>query len=162
MAAALEAWRPTPADIARLVPTRTLAADGTDTGTFGATTKPTATQVEGLIRGVQSEVVAVVGAMPERLALVPAGGTVGDSPAGHVVALGTAALVESQFYPDPAAGGDASSTLLDRRYQAALKGLAKAAIDIYAGADPGDSPMPAYMFPDTLARGLATSQFERF
>lgn len=160
MAAALGTWRPTVGDVARLVPTRTLAADGTDTGTFGATTKPTATQVEGLIRGVQSEVVALVGAMPERLAEVPVGGTIGDSPAGHVVALGTAALVESQFYPDPAAGGDASSTLLDRRYSAALKGLAKAANDISAGGDPGDAVYPAATFPDTVARGLATSSFE--
>lgn len=164
MAAALEAWRPSVPDVANLVPERTGAVDPT-TGnmapkpSFDADTTPTDVQVAGLVRGVQSEVVARIGAMPAELAVVPAGGTIGESPAGHVVALGAAALVESQFYPDMQ-GPDGPGTVLERRYQAALSALAKAANDIDAGADPGDMPHARGLFPATVALGLATTPWE--
>lgn len=164
--AALSAWLPTVQDIANLVPERTGASDAAGLvlrPSFDANTQPTAVQVAGLIRGVQSEVVAMVGDMPAALCLVPAGGTIGESPAGHVVALGSAALVESQFYPDMQGGGnDSPAAVLERRYLAALKALVMAAGDINAGTDPGDTPMPVGAFPDTVAMGLASTPWERW
>lgn len=165
--ATLEAWTPEVADVANLVPERTGAVDPDgpgleQRGTFDVDTRPTAIQVQGILRGVQSEVVARVGAMPDDLCVVPSGGTIGESPAGHVVALGAAALVESQFYPDMALGTEAPGAVLERRYQAALSALVKAANDIGAGVDPGDLAKPAASFPDTVSLGLATTPWERW
>lgn len=163
MTAALPAWLPAVGDVANLVPYRTGDNLGNLQGTFTAATNPTATQVAGLLRGVQSEVAAVVGAMPDALALVPAGGTIGESPAGHVVALGAAALVESQFYPDlQLGGGDSPGSALDRRYRAALAALAAAANSLGTGTDPGDMVRPVGTFPGTVGRGLATTPWERW
>ena len=165
--AALTAWLPTVADVANLVPTRTGAIDVdgdlVPRASFDADTTPTATQVQGLIRGVQSEVAAMVGAMPDALCVVPTGGTIGESSAGHVVALGSAALVESQFYPDMQGGGaDSPAAVLERRYLAALKALVKAANDIDAGVDPGNAGLPVGAFPATVAMGMATTPWERW
>lgn len=162
MAAAPEAWRPTVADVAALVPTRTGAVDAAGVvlrATFDATTTPTDTQVLGLIRGVQSEVIATVGAMPAALAVVPSGGTIGESPAGHVVALGAAALVESQYYPDMQLGGESPAAVLERRYRLALAALASAANDIDGGLDPGDMVAAVALFP---ALTHAPTEFERW
>lgn len=155
--AALEAWRPSVADVAALVPSR--VAPGI---TFSSSTKPTDLQVEGLIRGVQNEVVPFVGTMPDELCLVPSGGTIGESPAGHVVALGAAALVEGQFFPDLQLGADSPVILLNNRYQAALKALAKAAYEIAEGQAPGDAPKPVGAFPATVRSGMATTFWERW
>ncbi len=162
MTASLEAWQPAVQDIANLVPQRTGDRDGDAQGTFtddGATV-PSGAQVQGLVRGVQSEVLAVVGAMPEALCVVPANGTIGESPAGHVVALGAAALVESQFFPDLQAGADSAAAVLERRYRAALAALAAAVRDLDAGTDPGGRPMASAAFPATVALGLATTPWE--
>lgn len=166
MAASPEAWRPDVQSVANLVPTRTGAADAAGVvprGTFDADTEPTADQVAGLIRGVQSEVMTLVGAMPDVLAAIPSGGTIGESPAGHVVALGAASLVEAQFYPDmQGSGADAPAAVLERRYKTALAALATAAKEINAGQDPGDPPRPVGTFPDTVAWGRGTSEWERW
>lgn len=165
--ATLEAWRPAVVDVANLVPERTGAVDPDGPGlelrgTFDPDTRPTGTQVEGIVRGVQSEVVAQVGTMPDDLCVVPSGGTIGESPAGHVVALGAAALVESQFYPDMQLGTESPGAVLERRYQAALGALVKAANDLGAGVDPGDMAKPAASFPATVSYGLATTPWERW
>lgn len=161
--AALEAWRPGVSDVANLVPERT-GRDNTGAArpTFTAETVPTDTQVAGLIRGVQNEVMPLVGAMPVELCVIPSGGTIGESPAGHVVALGAAALVEAQFFPDLQLGTDSPAALLDRRYRLALAALAKAANEINAGTDPGDQPLPTGAFPATVRAGMATTFWERW
>ncbi len=161
--AALEAWRPGVGDVANLVPERTGRDDaGVPRPTFDADTVPTDVQVAGLIRGVQNEVVPLIGDMPAALCLAPAGGTIGESPAGHVVALGAAALVEAQFYPDLQLGTDSPAAMLDRRYRLALTALAKAANEINAGTDPGDQPLPTGAFPATVRAGMATTFWERW
>jgi hypothetical protein len=164
VAASLEAWRPTVADVANLVPERTGAVDVNGAlvprASFDADTVPTDVQVAGLIRGVQNEVVPLTGAMPVQLTVIPSGGTIGESVAGHVVALGAASLVESQFYPDMQLGGDNPATVLDRRYRAALAALVKAVNEILAGTDPGDQPRPVGAFPATPQLGLATTPWE--
>lgn len=162
--AGLEAWRPAVADVANLVPGRTGAVDVggelVPRASFDADTVPTDVQVAGLVRGVQSEVVAQVGTMPDALCVIPAGGTIGESPAGHTVALGAAALVEAQFYPDLQLGANSPAEVLELRYRTALAALVRAANEINAGADPGDTPKPAAAFPATVAYGLATTPWE--
>ena len=166
MAAALEAWRPTVADVAALIPERT-GAENDDgkletRGTFDADTTPTADQVQALVRGVQSEVVSVVGAMPLPLTAIPPGGTIGESPAGHVVALGTAALVESGFFPDSQLGVESPAGRLEERYRTALAALLKASNEIADGGDAGDTPKASGAFPATVPLGLATTPWERW
>ncbi len=120
------AWRPTVQDVANIVPLRTVGPNGRPGGNFTLDTIPTSAQVEGLITQVQSEVLTRVGDVTDAQAtpLRP-----GDGPAstraGHVVAVGAAAYVELDFYPDmPEAG----QTLWER-YDKLLAGLAGAPVD---------------------------------
>lgn len=133
--------------------------------TFTADTLPRASQVEEMIAGVQSEVITAVGEMPAALyAPTPTAsgpGGPGTSPAGHVVALGAAFMVERDFYPDQQGPGGPAA-LLWTQYQAGLKALSKAADDLDVdGDDPiGTGGLPSWAFPDTVARGLATTHWE--
>lgn len=158
-------WRPTVKDVADVVPTRTAEPGGGPGATFTALTLPTDNQVEGLIAGIQSEVATAVGDVPVELtvpmATASGPGGPGTSPAGHVVALGAGFMVERDFYPD-AQGPGGPAALLWQQYQAALKALSAAVDAIGGGADPGDALMPSWSFPDTVARGLATTPWDRW
>ena len=157
-------WRPTVADVAAIVAQRTGDPDGDARSSFRSDTTPSATQVETLIAQVQSRVATRVGVMPDDLAaeLVPGDGP-GSTPAGHVVALGAAALVELQFWPDMAQGGESPATQLREWYMAALDELAASAEDIRSDGELGTQPVrPAWAFPDTVGTGRATTPWERY
>ena len=147
------AWAPSVQDVANLVPHRTGDPDGAAQGTFTATTVPTAAQVQGLIRQVQSEVEAEVGdELPPELTGAPAGGTVGEGPAGHVVALGAASYVETQFY-----GTSPNDDALWPRFLRALAALRAGASGITSGGDVGSQLGASYAFPDLLGTGVGAS-----
>lgn len=148
MGAALAEWAPTVRDVANIVPDRTGDVAVHD-GTFDTTTVPTAVQVAGLVRQIQSEIVAVVGAMPASLVVVPDGGTIGESVAGHVVALGAAYHVELDFYPDQQLTGQSRASMLREDYLRVLKSLAQAVNDADGGIDPGGTLAPTATFPVT-------------
>jgi hypothetical protein len=158
-------WRASVQDVANVIPQRTGDPAGAAQGTFTATTVPTGAQVEGIIRGVQAEVLTAVGEVTEELATpVAAGGGPGETMAGHVVAVGAAAYVEMSFYPDLPEG----ATSLWDRYQALLAALVGAAAP---GTQPGlpgaeagaERPMNAdWSFPASVQTGVGTSTWERF
>ena len=157
MTAALGDWRPSVADVAEIIPDRTGDID-VHAGTFDATTVPTATQVQGLIRQIQAEVVGVVGAMPSDLVVIPEGGGIGDTQPGHVVALGAAYMVELSFYPDQQLAGTSRAEMLREDYLRERGNLATAANSVDTGTDPGDPLRPTATFP-----ALASfTQFEVF
>lgn len=151
--ASLEAWRPSVQDVANLVAERTGAVDVNGElvprGTFDADTTPTDTQVLALIAGVQTEVWAAVGGVSDAL----------SDAAQWAVALGTAALVETQFYGDMQGPGGPGEVLTDR-YRSAVAALVKADADTDDGADHGARAVAVGYFPATVPLGLATTPWE--
>lgn len=160
-------WRPLVGEVAALLAHRPGDSTGTAQVSFGADTVPTATQVATIIGQVQGEVIAETGDMPAQLAAVPvAGDPISASPAGNVVALGTAARVERQFFPDLQSFGDSPASQWQTLYEAAKAALVKAVEDLRAGeeigTDEADVLLPAWAFPATVETGHGTSSWERF
>jgi hypothetical protein len=129
------------AEVADFVPTRTIDATGSETGTFTTTTTPTDVQVLRLVDKVAADVDAAVGTVDV---------TLGNA-YRSAVALGTAGYVE-QTYP---ASTD-SLNVADRlfaRYDKAVKALALAQkqIDTSGAAGVTAETVPVYSFPDAGA-----------
>lgn len=167
MATSPALWRPTVAEVAALVAQRPGDAAGLAQTSFTASTIPTATQVTTIIGQVQGEVIAETGDMPLQLATVPvAGDAISASPAGNVVALGAAARVERQFFPDLQTFGDSPASQWQSLYEAAKTALVKAVEDLNSdgviGEDEAEERLPAYLFPAAVEYGYGTSTFERF
>lgn len=108
---AAHTWAPGLADVAALVPTRTLDDGGTQQDTFTDTTTPTDIQVLGFIDATVGEVAAYVGPVDARLTATALG----------VAALGVAATVELTF--PPTSDVTSVATELRLRYQASLERL---------------------------------------
>lgn len=160
-------WRPTVAEIAALLAQRPGDSAGVAQTSFDADTVPTATQVAVVIGQVQGEVIAETGDMPAELATVPvAGDPASASPAGNVVALGAAARVERQFFPDLASFGTSLASQWHDDYVRALAALVKAVEDIRSGGEVGtdedDVLMPTWAFPAAVETGRGTSTWEGF
>lgn len=165
MPAALTDWRPTVAEVASVIPQRTGDRDGDAQASFTADTVPTATQVESIVRQIQSEVATRIGAMPVALTVAPVGGTIGESPAGRVVVVGAAAQVEDSFYPDLQLGGESLAARLWERYRTLLDALAASAADLATDGTLGTAvavPRPSAAFPDTVGAGYGTTPWERW
>lgn len=124
---------PTVDDVARLIAWRTQGPEGPPLGTFTAATVPTAAQVAALITSVAAEVTAEVGTITDELATF----------ARFVIALGTAAQVESSWYPDMAGANGPAESLADR-YASALARL-KGANGKATGT--AGIPVPTFNFP---------------
>lgn len=160
-------WRPTVAEIAALLAQRPGDSAGVAQTSFDTDTVPTATQVAIIIGQVQGEVISETGAMPAVLALVPVDGDpVSASPAGNVVALGAAARVERQFFPDLQSFGTSVASQWHDDYVRALAALVKAVEDIKAGGDVGTDEtaelLGSWAFPAAVQTGFGTSTWERF
>lgn len=140
-------WRPTLTGVGALVPTRTLnqapadATDPTYTGTFAATTIPTAAQVDALITEAVAWVAGSVGTvLPVFTPLAEA-----------VAAMRTAGLVLTAYpYTEDGAPDGTAQRWLDQA-DAALKQLVAANASA-GGTGPGDvtAPLGAACFPDPL------------
>lgn len=160
-------WRPTVPEIAALLAQRPGDAAGVAQTSFSADTVPTDTQVAVIIGQVQGEVIAETGDMPAALAAVP---VVGDpasaSPAGNVVALGAAARVERQFFPDLQSFGTSPASQWHDDYVRALAALVKAVEELRAGevigTDGVDALLPSWNFPAAVQTGAGTSTWEGF
>lgn len=160
-------WRPTVAEVAALLAQRPGDSAGVAQTSFTVDTVPTETQVATIIGQVQGEVIAETGDMPAVLALVPVDGDpISASPAGNVVALGAAARVERQFFPDLQTFGDSPASQWQALYERALAALVKAVEDLNAdgelGTDEADVLMPAWSFPASVETGRGTSTWEQF
>lgn len=155
------------AEIAALLAQRPGDSAGEAQTSFTVDTVPTDTQVAIIIGQVQGEVIAETGDMPAALATVPvAGDPVSASPAGNVVALGTAARVERQFFPDMQTFGESPAAQWQALYDRALPALVKAVEELRAGevigTDDSSVLLPSWAFPDTVSYGVGTTPWETF
>lgn len=158
-------WRPTVAEISALLAHRPGDETGRARTPFDADTVPSADQVAVIIGQVQGEVIAECGDMPAYLATVPVeGDPASASPAGNVVTLGTAARIERQFFPDLQTFGESPASQWQAVYERALAALVKAVEDINAdgevGVDEAAALLPAWSFPNAVATGVGTSDWE--
>ncbi|MDQ2826106.1 MAG: hypothetical protein M3Y04_03945, partial [Actinomycetota bacterium] len=141
-------WRPSAADVANLIPQRTGDQSGRASGAFSSATVPTDTQVSNLIAGTANEVIAVVGATPDAVIATMA---------AHVTAVGTAAYVESGFYPDENTTGQGPAAQLLVRFQWLLAELKLAA---RGEGDIAGPPEPLWSFPAAVETGAGTTTWE--
>lgn len=132
-------FAPVVQDVADRLRARTKDRDGNEVGTFNANTRPTDTQVDGLINKAGADVAMVVGSdIPN---------AVWDD-AKDVVSLRAALLVELSFFPEQINSGRSPYPQLKQLYDDDLKNLLAAVTR--AGGDPGEAgaPMkPDFAFP---------------
>lgn len=160
-------WRPTVAEVAALLAQRPGDSAGVAQTSFDADTVPTDTQVAVIIGQVQGEVIAETGDMPAQLAAVPVSGDPASaSPAGNVVALGAAARVERQFFPDLQAFGTSVASQWHDDYVRALAALVASVAHIRAGEEIGSDEaqilMPKWLFPAAVETGAGTPTWGGF
>lgn len=134
--------------MAAIIPQRTGDQSGRASGAFSAATTPTDAQVSNLIAGTANEVTAVVGSTPD---------VVVSAMAAHVTAVGTAAYVESGFYPDENTTGQGPAAQLLARFQWLLTELKAAA---RGAGDVAGPPEPLWSFPAAVETGYGTTTWE--
>lgn len=130
------AWTPTAQDVADLIPRLVPDVDGTETGSFSATTIPTAAAVQRLADRVAAIVAATVGPVPPELLPV----------ASDVAAIGTAVRVARPL-------DAAEAERLQTEYDAALGRLQTAVRDAADGVVDGSGDLvadPLHSFPEAL------------
>lgn len=137
-------WTPTLAQVASYVPSRTLAVNdptGTPLGTFSAATRPTDTQVNGLIADAVAWVSMKTGTVDVSL----------EGAATACSAMRAAGLVEITW-PERDADVNTGQTLLDQAEK--MRAELETANEKITGVDPGSIALPPYYsFPDPLETG---------
>ena len=129
------AWAPSLADVAGLVPTRTIDSAGTQQNTFTTLTLPTATQVQGFIDRIVSEVAGVAGEIPSAR----------FAQAKHTATLGVAWLVERSFPPTSGVQNVANDFVND--YRASLRALTASAREGASGGGVRSVALDSWMWP---------------
>lgn len=118
-------------DVGNVLRARTKDTNGAEVGTFTASTRPTGSQVEGLINKAVSDVARVVGSdIPESTWETALG----------VAAIRTAMLIELGYFPEQINSGRSPYPQLKDMYDTDLKELVAAVTR--AGGDPGESGAP--------------------
>jgi hypothetical protein len=110
-------YKPSIAEIGARMYARTLNKDGARTGTFTATTLPTATDVAALLEDALATVEAAVGADLD-----------GDflKSARTCVIYNCAMLIELSYFPESSESGDSAYKAYEQRYEDTLKHLREA------------------------------------
>lgn len=144
--------RPTIAEVAAKLRARTKVLGGNEVGTFDASTRPTADEVEALIDDALDE---VLGKIKE-----PAAGTKYEGRARGLVALYAAMLIELSYFPEmvgtPKSPYDSYATLYDKRMKALIAEGETGEPQGEGGAG-GDSPgNAAWTFPSGDLLGYGT------
>lgn len=140
------AWQPTSNDVAALLAHLTVDATGVPTGTFSATSEPTAAQVSLLIQDLSGEIAATAGVVPPLL----------YADAKLVAILGAASLIEASFSDQ----SDTLANLLAARYTAALARLVIAVSEVNQSGQvlpEGLPPAPLFSFPDITCLDYTTT-----
>jgi hypothetical protein len=135
-------WTPEVQDIANVLRSRTTDDNGVEVGTFNATTRPTETEVTGLIANGVSDVVNAVGAD------IPAPCQVD---ARYVAAISVAMLVELGYFPEQIGSGRSPYNALKDQFDDRLKRLAKCIENTNSGNAGGSEAVakPVGSFPMT-------------
>lgn len=115
-------------DVALVTRARTRDAAGNELGVFTAGTRPTATDVDGLIGLVAGQVASIVGSpMPAVL----------DGEARMAIIYGVAALIEEGFFPEQNAGPDSPAARHHDRFRQSLEQLERSYAAYSAGGSRG-------------------------
>lgn len=140
-------WTPSVDQVGAILRTRTKVRAGSEVGTFTDETRPTAQQVDELIRSAVNDVADVIGA---------------DVPldrvtrAADVAAIGAALLVELTFFPEQVATGRSPYDNLKALYDERLERLRLADESEESGGEPGRPPQPVALYssrcPDLIGR----------
>ena len=124
-------YAPVVQDVGNILRARTKTRAGAEVGTFNADTRPTDTQVEGLINKAANDVAMVVGSDIPPLVFEDAKG---------VVALRAALLIELGYFPEQIGSGKSPYAQLKQLYDDDLKNLVAAVTR--AGGDPQEAGAP--------------------
>jgi len=120
-------------DVAAVAATRTKDKYGNVTGTFSGATTPTDTQVEALIADAVEKVSIRIG---------------DDIPAGlfadakNVVALRTAMLIESTYFPEQMQNARSPYTVLKAQFDEDMQDLLNSIFSVSTGGSLNDPPTP--------------------
>jgi hypothetical protein len=130
---------PTVEEVGGLMHARTTQRGGSEVGTFTATSRPTADQVEGMIRQASSLVLASTGAMP----------TLDDCPDAPniasavrtLIAMRATLFIEPSLWPEQTVAGVSPYTAMREQYEAELPRVVDAIRDCReSGAvEPGEA-----------------------
>lgn len=137
-------WLPAAADVGAVLRARTVDANGSETGTFGLLTRPTAAQTALLAQSAAEGAAAAIGGIELPAAMWPA--------AKMVATLGTALLVELSYFPEQISTGRSPYEHLRALYTEALAALRAYAESLLIDV-PGEAglrPMPAWSYPDPV------------
>lgn len=143
--------RPTLADVASKLRARTKIIGGTEAGTFTPSTRPTDDQVEDLIDDALDEVLGKI--------QTPGTGTEYERRARGAVALYTAILIETSYFPEQVGAGKSPATVFQGLYESRIKALiAEGETGEPQGEGTDESPAdPYWLFPS--GRGLASARW---
>lgn len=134
-------FTPTVADVGALTRARTVDANGNELGTYTDDTRPTASEVDGLISEAVNEAEVVIGnTIPDAPGDPDAAGYDVDAlrkAALRIVALRGAALVELSYFPEQVARGSSPYEQYMESFNAGLSRLQKAIEAAAAGDQPG-------------------------
>jgi hypothetical protein len=126
-------YTPVLADVGAVAATRTKDKYGNVTGTFSADTTPTNTIVSGLIEDAVEKVSIRIGDdIPEGL----------WSDAKDVVALRTAMLIESTYFPEQMQNARSPYQVLKTQYDEDLMNLVNSIYHVSTGGSLNDPPTP--------------------
>jgi hypothetical protein len=148
-------FAPTVGEVGGLLHARTTQRGGGEAGTFTSTSRPTADQVEGMIRQASSLVLASTGAMPTPADCPDAPNIV--SAVRTLIAMRATLFIEPSLWPEQTVAGVSPYTAMREQYEAELPRVVDAIRDCResgevepgeGGAAGGGGPADAsYWFP---------------
>lgn len=142
---------PTIEEVAALLHARTTQRGGGEVGTFTATTRPTADQVDGLILQAAAVVMSSTGRLPS-LDECPDAPTLTGA-VRTLIAMRAALFIEPSLWPEQTTAGVGPYTALREQYEAELPRVADAVRDcIESGViEPGEAGVGAGALPANAA-----------
>jgi len=120
-------YAPTVGEVATLLHARTTKRGGAEVGTFTSTSRPTADQVEGMIRMATTIVQSSIGALPT-LAECPDAPTLAGA-VRTLIAMRATLYIEPSLWPEQTTAGVSPYTAMREQYEAELPRVADAVRD---------------------------------
>lgn len=117
--------RPTVNDVAKLLRARTQVKGGNESGTFSATTRPTADEVDGMIDDALDEVLGKVKSITEFASLAPSV----EEAEGYerrvrgAIKLYAAVLIEASYFPEQIKAGNSAHDVYLKLYESRIRAL---------------------------------------
>lgn len=135
----MQQWAPSVQDVANILRARTVNANGLETGTFSASTRPSDSEVEGIIGNAYNDVLDAIG----QTSVVPA--NLANS-VTSLIAIGAAMMVEISYYPEQVGTGRSPYAALSKQYDDKLCRLQNAIVSVGGPRPTNDYQTPAGSF----------------